>query len=204
MAMFPLSSALLPFERLPLHVFEDRYRIMVTDCLASDRRFGVVLIERGSEVGGGDIRNVVGTVAEIEVVSPMADGRFGILATGTRRLTVEEWLPDAPYPKALVRLLDESESPDLSTEVAATLSSLRELRELWAQLGEGLALPEAVQLGADFAGQVWRLCSATPIGVLDRQRLLAAENARVRLEQLQELIGEHRGDFIALLQQRGG
>ena len=202
--MFPLGSALLPHERLPLHVFEERYRIMIGDCLANDRRFGVVLIERGSEVGGGDIRNGVGTVAEIEVASPMSDGRFGILATGTHRLTVERWLPDSPYPKALVHLETEaeSESEDLSTEVAAALAALRELRQLWADLGEGLALPEVVPLGADFSKQVWRLCSATPIGVLDRQRLLAAGGTKRRLELLQKFMGEQRGDFIALLQQR--
>ena len=55
--MFPLSAVLFPYATMPLHVFEPRYRALMHDCLAGDRRFGVVLIERGSEVGGGDQRS---------------------------------------------------------------------------------------------------------------------------------------------------
>lgn len=201
--MFPLSSPLLPYERLPLHVFEERYRIMIADCLAGERRFGVVLIARGSEVGGGDVRNETGTVAEIEVASPTADGGYGILATGTSRLDVTEWLADAPYPRALVQIHEESEDDDLSSEVADTLAELRALRELWAELGEGPALPDQVSLGASFSAQVWRLCSATPLGELDRQRLLESPSTRARLELLQMLIREHHADFATMLDQRG-
>ena len=63
--MFPLGTVLFPHGVLPLRVFEPRYRAMVTHCLERDARFGVVLIERGSEVGGGDTRFHVGTVAQI-------------------------------------------------------------------------------------------------------------------------------------------
>ncbi len=64
--MFPLGTVLLPGQTLPLHVFEPRYRELVRVCLDGDGTFGVVLIERGSEVGGGDVRAPnVGTVARI-------------------------------------------------------------------------------------------------------------------------------------------
>ena len=63
--MFPLGTVLVPHQLLPFQVFEPRYRVLVEHCLTTDRRFGVVLIERGSEVGGGDVRFDVGTVAEI-------------------------------------------------------------------------------------------------------------------------------------------
>ena len=59
--MFPLSAVLFPHATMPLHVFEPRYRTLMQDCLAGDPRFGVVLIERGSEVGGGDQRSRLGT-----------------------------------------------------------------------------------------------------------------------------------------------
>jgi len=59
--MFPLGTVLLPRAHLPLHIFEERYRALARDCLAGDRSFGVVLIERGQEVGGGDVRFSVGT-----------------------------------------------------------------------------------------------------------------------------------------------
>lgn len=200
--MFPLSSVLLPHERLPLHVFEERYRQMIADCLEGERRFGVVLIERGSEVGGGDVRLGVGTVAEIEVVSPTADGRYGVLAVGKARLFVKEWLSDAPYPKALVEIGTESTSEDLSVEVAATLQALRAARALWAELGEGLALPDEVQLGPSYDEQIWRLCSATPLGPLDRERLLEAATLGGRLKALYGFIKEQEEDFVRLLEQR--
>ena len=63
--MFPLSLVLFPGQILPLHIFEDRYRTMVEEIIDKDREFGVVLIERGSEIGGGDTRKNVGTLAEI-------------------------------------------------------------------------------------------------------------------------------------------
>ena len=59
--MFPLSAVLFPHSSMPLHVFEPRYRELMRDCLAGDGRFGIVLIERGSEVGGGDERSTLGT-----------------------------------------------------------------------------------------------------------------------------------------------
>src|SRR6478672_4324189 len=73
--MFPLGTVLLPFAHLPLHIFEPRYRALVKDCLAGDGEFGVVLIERGHEVGGGDVRFGVGTVARIVQTAELPDGR---------------------------------------------------------------------------------------------------------------------------------
>ena len=64
--MFPLGSVLLPGSVIQLHVFEPRYRVMIQRCVESaDHEFGVVLIERGHEVGGGDVRRPVGTVARL-------------------------------------------------------------------------------------------------------------------------------------------
>src|SRR3546814_19261198 len=100
--MFPLGSAVVPGAGLPLHVFEDRYRALMKDCMAGDREFGVVLIERGSEVGGGDVRADVGTVARIAEASELPDGRWALIAVGDRRIRVTSWLPDDPYPRAAV------------------------------------------------------------------------------------------------------
>jgi len=200
--MFPLGSVLFPHEMLPLHVFEARYRQMIAACLKGDSRFGVVLIARGSEVGGGDLRYDRGTVATIEVASPTPDGRYGILARGGDLLRVHSWLEDSPYPRALVSVEPSEASGDLSVEIAATLSRLRGLRDLWAQLEEGPPLPEQLALGADFSQQVWRLCSATPLGPLDRQRVLEADDALRRLSLIDDQIAERRSDYEALLRER--
>jgi uncharacterized protein len=79
MPMFPLGTPLLPGAVLPLHVFESRYRQMVRDILADDvdpPEFGVVMIERGSEVGGGDERATIGTIARIVDIQVAPDGRY--------------------------------------------------------------------------------------------------------------------------------
>src|SRR5688572_1877568 len=102
MPMFPLGTVLVPSLALPLHVFEPRYRALVRDCLAGDRELGVVLIERGSEVGGDDTRTDVGTVAQIVHAAELPDGRFALATVGVRRIRVEAWLPDDPYPIASV------------------------------------------------------------------------------------------------------
>src|SRR3954452_6160856 len=119
MPMFPLGSVLLPGAVLPLHVFEPRYRALVADCLAADEHeFGVVLIDRGQEVGGGDVRRVAGTVARMIQVAQLDGGRFAVVAVGTRRIRVEQWLPDEPYPRADVGdwADDESGSGDAPDE----------------------------------------------------------------------------------------
>src|SRR5437773_454261 len=106
--MFPLGTVVFPHAVLPLHVFEPRYRAMMRDVLAGDQEFGVVLIERGSEVGGGDVRFGVGTLAHIVQSSELSDGRFALAAVGVQRFRVERWLPDDPYPRAEIVLLEET------------------------------------------------------------------------------------------------
>src|SRR3954470_22385328 len=98
MPMFPLGTVLFPHALLPLRVFEPRYRLMTERVLRGDREFGVVLIERGSEVGGGDVRFGVGTVARIVRSQPLPDGGYALATVGIRRLRVVSWLADDPYP----------------------------------------------------------------------------------------------------------
>jgi Lon protease-like protein len=107
--MFPLGTVLVPGMALPLHVFEPRYSRMVDDCRAGDGTFGVVLIERGSEVGGGDVRTDVGTLARIAQAEALPDGRWMLVAQGVQRIRVERWLPDDPYPRA--EIVDWPEEP---------------------------------------------------------------------------------------------
>src|SRR4051812_40380762 len=126
LAMFPLATVLLPGAFLPLHVFAPRYQELVRDCLAGDQEFGGALLERGSEVGGGDTRTVVGTVARIVEASELGEGRWALATVGTRRIRVTEWLADDPYPVAEVEDWLEPEAPDeLAAAVADCLVSLR-------------------------------------------------------------------------------
>lgn len=107
--LFPLHRVLFPGVALPLHVFEERYRTMVARCLEDDRPFGVVLIRDGREVGGGPMAiATVGTVAEIREASRFSDGRFELLAVGTRRFRVESLtIGREPYTVARVDQIDD-------------------------------------------------------------------------------------------------
>src|SRR5207249_3558867 len=94
--MFPLGTVLFPHALLPLHVFEPRYRLMTQRVLGDDGEFGVVLIERGSEVGGGDTRFGIGTVARIVRAQELPDGGYALATVGIRRVRVTRWLLDDP------------------------------------------------------------------------------------------------------------
>ena len=194
--MFPLSTVLLPGDRLPLQVFEPRYRVMLDHCLRAETPgFGVVLIARGSEVGGGDLRTDVGTMAGIERMGAMAGDRIGLVAAGTVRLRVERWLADDPYPRAEVVLLDDPPVPT-GPVLDAAARAVRGVEGLLSELGEpGPAA--GVPAGTEVDG--WGLCRRLPLGPLDRQRVLAAENWGERLTLLAELAGALADDLTRLL-----
>ena len=88
--LFPLHTVLCPGVALPLHIFEDRYKAMVEECLAEESPFGVVLIREGREVGMGDLAVAeVGTLAEIREATRYPDGRFDLVTLGTQRFRLE-------------------------------------------------------------------------------------------------------------------
>jgi hypothetical protein len=207
--MFPLGTVLVPHQVLPLHVFEPRYRVLVFDCLRGDGEFGVVLIERGSEVGGADQRFGVATVARIAHATELPDGRWYLLAVGVRRIDVVEWLPDDPYPRARVTErpeiawseADGSKATDRADPAAAlvaadqavrrTVTLTRALTRAQAtQLGED-AVAESVELSPDPAVAAWELVALAPLGSLDKQRLLTVDDPVERLGMLTAQADDH-------------
>jgi Lon protease-like protein len=209
--MFPLSTVLYPHAWLSLHVFEERYRRLMADCLEGDGTFGVVLITRGSEVGGGDHRAGVGTIAQITEVARLDDGRMLIQARGTTRIVVDEWLGESPYPHASVRDFapDEEEAqaehgrPDgeaVARSLATAEHAVRRLCSLLSELGAVPALPHDLAFDdgpGDQAG--WRLCTVAPLNLLDRQHLLACADLVDRMELLCELSTALGDDAAGLL-----
>jgi Lon protease-like protein len=112
--IFPLRSVLCPGVALPLHIFEDRYRLMVERCLGQGEPFGVVLIREGRETGplSGDIA-AVGTTAAIRRAGRHADGRLDILTVGQRRFHLESVdSVSEPYLVGSVRFLEEPTGPE--------------------------------------------------------------------------------------------
>lgn len=188
--MFPLGSVLLPGMALPLHVFEPRFRDLVQHCLGGDQRFGVVLIERGSEVGGGDVRTDVGTVAQIVEAVSFDDGRWAIGAVGTQRFRVLHWLPDDPYPRAEVELWPEAPGAEVATDDLAALErELRRALALKAELGEPAA-PATFELAADAVRASFQAVGVAPLGPIDRQALLEIPGTAARIRRLHALVVE--------------
>jgi Lon protease-like protein len=187
MGMFPLGTVLFPSLVLPLHVFEPRYRALTRDCLDGDREFGVVLIERGSEVGGGDVRTDVGTVARILEAEELDDGRWVLATVGVRRIRVERWLPDDPYPRAEIEAWEEPIPGDV--ELDGVVRRLRRVLGLSAELGEAAA-PATMELADDPALATYQVAALAPLNPLDRQRVLATETAAERVGELDRLLGE--------------
>ncbi|MSO78307.1 MAG: hypothetical protein EXQ79_01720 [Acidimicrobiia bacterium] len=190
--MFPLGSVLFPHAVLPLHVFEPRYRALAERCLASDREFGVVLIERGHEVGGGDARFDVGTVARIVQAGQLDDGRWMLVNVGVQRLRVHEWLADDPYPLARVERLAHGDSvgvtPDLVGDV---VTLLRRVLAMHVELGNPVA-PIDVVLDDDPVQASFEAAALAPIGSLDAQHLLEIDDAAARLTRLHSMLEEER------------
>lgn len=202
MPMFPLGTVLFPYALLPLHVFEPRYRLMVQHVMEGNREFGVVLIERGSEVGGGDTRFDVATVARIVQASEQPDGRFALATVGIRRVRVRRWLDDDPYPRAEVVSLDESPAGDTGADDVG----LRDARErvvvamvAVTELARRIdpRVTEAPVLDADPTRASYEAAAIAPIGPLDAQRVLATPDTRSRLELLAVLLVDCTADLRA-------
>ncbi|MFK7916827.1 MAG: LON peptidase substrate-binding domain-containing protein [Ilumatobacter sp.] len=194
MAMFPLGSVLLPGGVLPLHVFEPRYRQMVIDCLASDGtpEFGQALITHGREAGGGDERAMVGTVAQMIQVEALDEERYALVAVGVRRIRVNAWLPDDPYPLADVDDFPDvdPDPPGLALDVAATHGRVRSALALAVELGEVEMDVEETEIADDPLVATYHLASLAPIGPADRFRLLAATGPKQRLDLLDEVLDD--------------
>lgn len=188
--MFPLGAVVFPFTAIPLRVFEPRYQHLLDDVLASDRSLGTVLIERGSEVGGGDVRFDVGTMVRVATVERLPEGdQRQIIVTAVSRIRIHHWLAEEPYPRAEV-----SEWPDEDQEMDPGL-----IDEVQVSLRRVLAL--AGELGADTGGMTVELdvdpltashqaAALTPVTALDSYALLTEPGPAGRLRRCRRLLEE--------------
>lgn len=186
--MFPLGSVLFPSLVLPLHIFEPRYRALIRDVLAGDGEFGVCLIERGAEVGGDDVRSHVGTVARVHEAAELPDGRWTVVAVGTRRIRIDRWLPDDPYPRAEV---EDDPDPDPTPEEAARLAPVvARLRTALAKAGElgDTRTPATTELADDPVVASHQASALAPIATIDQHALLGARTVGERLARLDGLL----------------
>jgi Lon protease-like protein len=196
--MFPLGTVLFPSMILPLHVFEPRYRVLARRCVDGDGELGVVLIERGHEVGGGDVRCRVGTRARILQAAELEDGRWVLGLVGLERVRVDRWLPDDPYPRAEVSSFPgEPAGRAAAADRHRVERALRRVLALKSELGES-ATPATVALDPDPSLAGWQAAALAPLGPFDAQRVLESAAADDRLALVASLLE----DEAAVLAQR--
>ena len=182
--MFPLGTVLYPGVVLPLHIFEERYRRLVRDLLdqpAGPRRFGVVAIKEGREVGrdGVTALHEIGCTAELRRVEAYDDGRFDIIAVGVSRFRVVR--VDASQPMVgEVELL-----PDVGTDEAITQSAraVRMFGSYRAALltAQGLLVDEPPELPDDPVELSYVIAASMLVDMSDKQELLATSTVDERL-----------------------
>ena len=172
--LFPLGIVMLPTELVPLHIFEDRYKLMIGECLEEDREFGIVWM---SDEGLADI-GCAGRVTQ--VLEQMDDGRMNILVQGTRPFRLVERIPDLPYPAGTIELLDDDEPVAPSDAAEAT-------RERYAALVERVTdrRPDESELAALDA---YGMAATIEFPPTPKQGLLEQRSEAKRLEQVAEML----------------
>ncbi|MEO8262133.1 MAG: LON peptidase substrate-binding domain-containing protein [Pseudolysinimonas sp.] len=185
--MFPLGSVLFPAMPLPLRVFEERYLAMLAHVLQDEPpEFGVVLIERGQEVGGGDVRFDVGTIARIADLE-VTESMVGMVGLGGQRFEIESWGSDDPFPQAEIRLLDDLVWDEAHRELLDEAE--RSVRAGMAVASEyvELAWSPAVELADSPLDAAWQLAAIAPLGPMDQVELLRATSLQQLLSRMIEL-----------------
>jgi Lon protease-like protein len=172
--LFPLGLVLLPGERVPLHIFEPRYKELINECIETGSEFGIVLLNsRGSRD--------VGTKAEVvEVLERYEDGELDILVQGTERFNLLEIKAERSFLTAEISpLVDTTPLPD----DAEYQSCLAEYRRVMQVTGAEFDEPEPDHLGLAF-----HIAGRFQMGVDVKQELLEIRSESERLERIKELL----------------
>lgn len=185
---------------LTLRIFEERYLKLLGDLMGAESpAFGVVLVSRGSEVGGGDGRMSIGTVASVTQIGT-TDEFLGLESFGSQRFIVIEWLPDDPYPIAEIEMLPDLVWDDMLMPSRVHLESkVRKLLAFASEFGE-LQFGADIELSDDPMGACWQLAGILPIGELDRYDLLASQSAEELIAQTYAIVTTAEETLRAMLE----
>ena len=153
--LFPLQTVLFPGMRLPIHVFEERYRLMIRECIEEDAPFGVLLIKSGSEAGPPAVPHDVGTTARILQVEYLEDGRMNIFTVGERRFRTIALNTTQPYLRGEVAYVDQRPPSDGSRALVARTEPVfgeyfRTFLAIGDQWSNSVPLPSDPAEAADF------------------------------------------------------
>jgi Lon protease-like protein len=201
--MFPLSSVLMPAMPLSLRIFEPRYLKLLGDLIAIENpEFGVVLIERGQEIGGGEKRMNLGTIASVKNIGTTEEF-YGLESVGTKRFRVNAWLPDDPYPIADVDFIADLIWDDALMPSRIHLETkVRQLLAFASEFGD-LRYSTDVELSEDPLEACWQLAGVLPVGQLDQLDLLGSQSAEELIRRTYDIVATASETLTAMMDQMG-
>lgn len=204
MPMFPLGTVLLPAMPLSLRIFEERYLKLLGDLVTSENpEFGVVLIERGQEVGGSDKRMGIGTIASVTNIGTL-DEFYGLESVGSQRFRVNAWLPDDPYPLADVDLMPDLIWDDSLTPARVHLETkVRNLLAFASEFGD-LQYGADIEFSDDPIDACWQMAGVLPIGQFDHRDLLQSVSAEELIARTLEIVNTADETLRRMMQQEPG
>ena len=167
--LFPLEIVALPSELVPLHIFEERYKTMIGECLEDESEFGIVWAT-------DDGLRATGCACEVaQVLERLPDGRMNIVCRGTRPFRVLEQVEDGPYPAGLVEWLDDKPEPVDPATLAAAQEAYNDLVEQ--------ATDEPAEREKLAGMSAYDMAATVDFGLEAKQGMLdlRSENARLRL-----------------------
>jgi Lon protease-like protein len=189
---------LFPGVVLPLHIFEHRYRQLVRDLSAlpegAPRRFGVLAIKDGHEVGRGNVMALydVGCTAEIDSIVEYEDGRFDITTTGVQRFRLESFDDEGPYARGEVELMDETAGPEAEVLRPGLTALFRKYQGALSEL-RGVQVGAIPELPDDPTVLSYLIGAATVLDTYEKQRLLTTETTAERLRAEAKILRRETG-----------
>ena len=203
--LFPLNTVLFPGMRMPLHIFEERYRTMIRECIEEDAPFGVLLIREGPETGGGAIPHTIGTTARITQVEYMEDGRMNLFTIGAQRFIAGTMRNDREYLTGEVEIIEQEPASDAAWAMLPRAQELfNDYLKIYLALGDqftrGVVLPDDPGEAADY------IAARTEAPMPTKQEWLAELSPELRLsrelELIAEVLPEMRMRLVAKLRQK--
>jgi ATP-dependent Lon protease len=188
--IFPLPNVVLfPNMALPLHIFEERYRRMIHDCLQADRYLGIFLLRQGWEQSPEPIPYDVGGFGQIARAVKLPTGNYEIVVRGLGRVRVISYVQEIPYRRALVELLEDEgeDSAELRSQAASMVERLNKVLTL--RPGLGTELQTHLKLLASPRDLAYAVAAYYPdLTIYERQSVLELRAAEAQLAKINRLL----------------
>lgn len=188
--IFPLPNVVLfPNMALPLHIFEERYKRMIHDCLQADRYLGIFLLQKGWEAAAEPLPYEVGGFGQVVRAVKLPTGNYEIVVRGLGKVRVISYVQEIPYRRALVELLEDEgeDSPELRAQAASMVERIKKILAL--RPGQGGELHAHLKLLASPRDLAYGVAAHYPdLTVYERQSILEVRAVETQLATITRLL----------------